>query len=369
MKLNFLVVICFAVLCTILTLGLWPFHSPQNAVTWLANRNGLRFSSNSTVFSFHPFPLMSPNDSPAVSVEVWLRPRRIWDSGTFFAFYRPETLSLLSLRQSETDSFISTEIYGKRVLFCVDNDFRRGLPSFLTVTSDGQEVCVYIDGVLAKKHLHLPLSARDFSGRLVVGDSPRQPDSWSGQLLGIAIYHHQLTAAEAFQNYTSWKQNGRPETAGKDTISLYLFDEHRGRIIRDKAGSGVDLYIPERYQVLDKTALQPFWSEFEMSRSYWGAAFKNIVGFVPFGFCFYAYLAMLLPTKRATLITVALGTLVSLTIEVLQVFLPTRDSGTSDIITNTLGTCIGVLVYRLLTPKLARLFPWLWKGIRSMRSH
>jgi glycopeptide antibiotics resistance protein len=127
----------------------------------------------------------------------------------------------------------------------------------------------------------------------------------------------------------------------------------------------MDLNIPESYTVLNKTVLEPFWQEFEMSWEYWDAVLKNIIGFVPLGFCFCAYLATLMPMKRAMWLTVALGALVSLTIEILQAFLPTRDSGTTDIITNTLGTGIGAVVYRIFVTALARCQLWSSVSIES----
>jgi VanZ like protein len=51
------------------------------------------------------------------------------------------------------------------------------------------------------------------------------------------------------------------------------------------------------------------------------------------------------PIKHAVLTTVLLGFTVSLTIEILQSYLPTRGSGTTDLITNTFGTFIGVKLY------------------------
>jgi glycopeptide antibiotics resistance protein len=121
----------------------------------------------------------------------------------------------------------------------------------------------------------------------------------------------------------------------------------------------VDLYIPEKYEVRSKVVLEPFWIEFSMTRSYWRAVLKNIVGFIPFGIAFGAYFSVARPVPGATLVTIALGLSVSLTIEILQAFLPNRDSGTSDLITNTLGTWIGAASYRALMSSVTQVFPGL----------
>lgn len=363
MKLNLLAIICIAVLCITLTLGLWPFHAPRNEVNWLERRDGLHFGKSGSVFSSGALPSTSPGAAGG-SLEIWLQPARIWDSNTFLSLYSPKNSVPFSLHQSLTDLLLQTasqdDAYRTRTAkLYVPEVFRRPQPIFITITSGERGTTVYLDGILVKKAPQFRLSAKAFTGRLIVGDSPGQTDSWSGQLLGLAIYYRELTEPQVFHNYITWKQKARPELTGDErNIALYLFDEHTERVVRDKSGSGVDLYIPEKYTVIDQIFLEPIWAEFSMTRSYGSAALKNIVGFIPFGFCFYAYLSALLPRRRATLVTVALGTAVSLTIEVLQAYLPTRDSGTTDLITNTLGTWIGVASYSFLTPTISRILPW-----------
>lgn len=244
----------------------------------------------------------------------------------------------------------------------VNDVFRKPEPTLITIASGVKGAWIYINGVLTATAPQFPLSALDFTGQLVLGDSPGQSDVWKGEVFGFALYDHQLEATQVldyYAYYASWTRSGRPELASDErNTALYLFDEHIGRVVRDSAPSGVDLLIPERYQVVDKIVLEPFWAEFSMTRSYWVAALKNIVGFIPFGICFYAYLSTV-SIKRAVLLTVALATAISFTIEILQGFLPTRDSGTSDVITNTVGAWIGVASCRLLAPGLVRFFRWL----------
>jgi VanZ family protein len=288
----------------------------------------------------------------------------MWDSRTFLTFYVPENPFQFSLHQSETDLALQTAIQDNEhhkdtVSVRVPDVFRKRGPVFITITSGGSGTVVYIDGVLAKRAPQYRLSPNELTGRLVLGDSPRRGDSWSGQLLGLAIYHRELTTPQVLEHYEAWTQRGRPELAGDDrNIALYLFDERGGKVVHNKARSGADLYIPERYVVLYQVFLERPWREFRTSMSYFRGFLKNIVGFIPLGFCFYAYLSAARYVNRSALATVILGTLVSLTIEILQAYLPTRESGMTDLVTNTFGTYIGVLLYGAVHPNLAARLPW-----------
>jgi len=81
---------CIAVLCVILSLGLWPFDIPENDVTWLADTNGRRFVKFGTVFSSGEVLPAATENQPIGTVEVWLQPGRIWEFGTFLDFYTPD---------------------------------------------------------------------------------------------------------------------------------------------------------------------------------------------------------------------------------------------------------------------------------------
>jgi glycopeptide antibiotics resistance protein len=117
-------------------------------------------------------------------------------------------------------------------------------------------------------------------------------------------------------------------------------------VVRNQVDASTDLLIPERFFVLHPQFLERPWDEYRPGWRYWKNIAINVVGFIPLGFFFYAYLSRVRQAKHPVALTIALGFAVSLTIEVLQAFLPTRDSGMTDLITNTFGTAVGVMAFR-----------------------
>lgn len=76
--------------------------------------------------------------------------------------------------------------------------------------------------------------------------------------------------------------------------------------------------------------------------------FLNVLLFIPFGFGISEALTERRRSRLATLTwALALGGLLSYSIEFLQIYVPPRDSGWGDIITNTAGSLVGFLLFDL----------------------
>ncbi len=353
---------CIGVLLGILVAGLRPFHAPKNEVSWLRNGNGLRFGDFGTVLSSRAFKIANANPEGPGSLEVWIEPGLTYDSNTFVAFYSSENPEQFSMHQSHSDLALQLDACSRqrqktsdRRLY-IDDVFRQGKGIFITATTNGEQTAVYINGLLVRTSSDFGLSGADFAGQLVMSSLPSSDDTWSGRFRGLAIYDHQLTAAQVLQHYQTWVRGGRPDvTKSEGVLALYLFNEHFGSIVHNQVRDGVDLYIPSHYVLLHQQFLERPWDEYRPGWAYWKNVLINIGGFAPLGFFFYAYLLGALRPRRAVLATVLLGAAVSLTIEILQAYLPTRDSGMTDLMTNTFGTWGGVMMYRSAAVVCARL--------------
>jgi hypothetical protein len=345
-------VICACVLLGILVAGLWPFHAPRNAVSWLGNGNGLLFGKHGSIVIASPFKAHAAQEDSSFSLQIWLKPSRT-DSGTggtILAFYSPEKqVTTFALRQWRGGLVLVHEGQGisrKRTETYLGDVLSVQKPVLVTITSGEAGTATYTDGRLVKRIANFVISNQHLTGQFVIGNSPTTAYSWSGQLKGLAIYNRELSATEVSQSSADW-------TTGSDLDSVkvagatarYLFDEGNGNVVRNEVDSSTNLLIPERFFVLHPEFLERPWDEYRPGWRYWKNIAINIVGFIPLGFFFYSYLSRVRRAKHPVALTIALGFAVSLTIEVLQAFLPTRDSGMTDLITNTLGTAVGVMAF------------------------
>ncbi len=311
------------------------------------------FGKHGSIVSASPFNARAAQGDNSFSLQIWLKPSRT-DSGAggmIVAFYSPERqVTPFALRQWRRGLVLVHEgqgISGKRTEIYLGDVLSGQKPVLVTITSGEAGTASYTDGRLVKRIANFAISNQDLTGQFVIGNSPTTAYSWSGQLKGLAIYNRELSAAEVSQSSADWtKESDLDSVKVAGATARYLFDEGHGNVVRNDVDSSTNLLIPERFFVLHPEFLERPWDEYRPGWRYWKNIAINIVGFIPLGFFFYAYLSQVRTCKHPVALTIALGFAVSLTIEVLQAFLPTRDSGMTDLVTNTFGTAVGVMAFR-----------------------
>ncbi len=133
-------------------------------------------------------------------------------------------------------------------------------------------------------------------------------------------------------------------TAPLGPLQYNLFDEKEGPRAFDQAGGGHHLEIPARMRILKRKILTPPWQGFEFNRSLIQDIIVNLVGFIPLGFIFTATFVQA-GSKHDVLLTVALCFTLSLSIEIIQAWMPSRSSDLLDLILNTLGGLLGAKIF------------------------
>ena len=217
---------------------------------------------------------------------------------------------------------------------------------FLTITTGKGGTKAYIDGQLIRTENDLSLSIPyGENARLTLGNSVYGRHSWQGEIYGLAVYRHTLTAMDVALHFNKWSKIQNFSFAGKDRpFVLYLFDEKEGTRAFDQAGGDHHLEISAPMQILKRKILAPPWHGFEFNRSLIQDIIVNLVGFIPLGFIFTATF-LKAGSKHSILITVALCFTISLFIEIIQAWMPSRNSDLLDLILNTLGALIGAVIY------------------------
>jgi len=341
--------ICLSILGYILFAGLWPFTShPQNQVSWLAGSGGLQFDDHGNIRSSGTFNGLSSQYEGPCSLEIWLQPRLTIASNTLLSFHTSRNVSFTIRQQLDDVVFLrGPRQPGRQVemnSIDVSHVFRRDKNVLITITTNARIAKVYLDGETAIVSASFGLTSKDFVGELIVGHAPDDNDNWSGKLWGLSIYNYELSTAQVRQHYALWAKGANPQISEmQPPLALYFFNEKTDRTVRNQVRSGPDLYIPQYYEVAEHPFLEPPWKEFYPGWGYYENLGLNIVAFIPLGFFLRAYFKTCI--RRAALTSLIAGLLVSLTIEILQAYIPLRNSGMTDLITNTLGTGIGASLY------------------------
>jgi hypothetical protein len=179
------------------------------------------------------------------------------------------------------------------------------------------------------------LSGNRVPARLILGNSPAGDSPWRGDLFSLSFFPEALSPEET-------------GTPGIDPVVSYRFSEGRGTVCRGGGDPRHELFIPPVFRAPAKRALEPPWKVYAFNLSFWTDAAVNILGFIPLGITLCAWMRKDGRRKRLSVpfLVVLMGAGISLLIELLQVYLPTRDSSLTDLANNILGTYIGALLCR-----------------------
>lgn len=341
---------CILILGIILVAGLWPFDPfPSNQVTWLAKQHGIHLARRAILWTKTPLGTPEQSKNSPCSVEIWVEPAETIWSGTLLAFFDPVNHDQLRLAQSRDGLLIRKsgrgELEQRRSAFSVLHTLEGGRRALLSIIGGPASVSIFLDGRLVEDRPGYVLRRGQVSGQLILGTSPVYDSVWSGNIYGLALYGRTLTAAEVVRHFQTWTRNGRPATEqNEEPVALFLFNEGAGDRVENQVSAGAPLEIPKHFTLPHQVFLQRPWDEFRRTPGYLSDVAINVAGFIPLGFFCCLYARSNPAETRPAFKIILLGAGISLLIEALQSFLPTRSSGMTDLITNTSGTALGVYI-------------------------
>ncbi len=353
-----------AILIIILVAGLWPFNFfSRNAVAWLPDRNGVHFYGQGIITSnprLKDHRSLFPDTS--ITLELWLRP--LMETGNLphiLTYYDGKTPDIFFVGQWKSHLIIRSRTddpaarkrdkpyqeIGLRNVFLKDQD------SFIVITSGPEGSTIYVNGKPAGAYPRhrFPAGNASTNVRLILGNSSTGESYWNGNLMGLAIYSRALSADQVSRDYRSWRENDYTMIKRSDGLTgLYPFTERTGSMVHNETNANDTLTIPERFTPLHRKILSPPWPEFPWNVSSVQDITINVLGFIPFGFTFSALFRKTAPQRRpmSYIIPAILGMGISLAIELIQAYLPTRDSSLTDVVMNSAGTIIGVVIFQIV---------------------
>jgi hypothetical protein len=348
-----------AIFIAILFFGLRPKDfSLYNGVDWIKVQAGVHFKKSGIAYTDH-FNYKSEDNTSEInkfSLEIAIKIEKPYKNGFnfIFAIHNGKDSNQLLLAQWRSEMiFMNGDDYAhkrKSNRMSIDTALLPDGRLFLTMTTGSFGTKLYCDGKLVqeKKDLTLELPSGGKS-RLLLGNSVYGINPWEGDVYGLTFYRSTLTDEDIAIHFNRWSEEHDFSFAKNDKpLVLFLFDEKEGEWANDHIAGNDPLNIPKTIKILERRILVPPWQEFRFDHDNIEDILLNVIGFTPLGFFLFATLNR--PNsnsmKHGILITVLICFVVSLFIEIVQAWIPSRSSSMIDLISNTFGGWIGSVTYK-----------------------
>jgi hypothetical protein len=360
------------ILVTLVTLlfGLWPLNFfPENQVRWLAAEDGVQFckerisnrrATGGVIYSDGPLDVRSGSHGfQPTTIEIYVESHAEADRGLahILSFHDGHPCSPLVIGQWKSYLIIRSRNNDTRDS-CREIDLKDGLGTnqkkLITIASGPERTEIYVNGGLARSYdIRSLIGAEHFCGYLCLGNSSIGHNAWVGNLYGLALHDKLLTSEQIRQNFTLWtnKPVEMPAVIEPEPLILYTFAERTGSLVRNQLDDANHLTIPPTFKALKSAVVLQFWREMAWEEWPVGDVLLNVFGFVPFACCLLMFLAANrnISSGQAAFVTVLAGAFLSLIIEISQMGLPMRVPSSLDLLCNTAGAVLGVLVLRIVT--------------------
>lgn len=332
---------CIAVVC-VLTLFPFNFTQSNNAVF----SDGLTLAVPGTAYAVHPHEALSSLYQFTILLHCTPDEGDVRGTGRIFSFARnfsDQNFAIAQYHSALNVQFFSRESRQFNEV-TVDTVFKTRTPVWIAITFTGETVRCYVNGVKRDERRTGPMALTQWNAAypLVVGTDPNGGLQWEGVIHSAAIFDRSMSKAELrkpgliFKKYSS--------------IIHYDFSKGHAQYLRSTGTDGDSLYVPARYQPYDRLTLFDTFRYLGKQRLYIRDIVANIFFFLPIGF----FSAMLLGRSFKKIISiivlsVIIGCVLSVSVELLQIYLPSRFSSMLDVLSNTSGAALGALAgYYLL---------------------
>lgn len=333
---------CIFVIVTTLFFGLKPKgYRFINQTKYLTHGNGIVFSNIGMIYSEKTLGEIGISDSLTILARI----KPYWNRGAaqFLTIVDQNGAELFSVGQNRKHINIAVHITENSKPVQIYSRFTFSTDSARTVAFGIGRESMWLESEKGKKTVcslpsELPLNFLE-KGRLVIGYNAYGANHWHGELYRLIIKHSYKTDSSADSTV--------------NPVADFTFAKSSGNLIKNQCSKPWDLINPVFPKVFKYHRPQSISSAFRLSQySNHHVSIDQIInflGFIPMGSVFMLFFLSFTSTKiKALTLTFLTAVSTSTSIEMIQIFIPTRKSQMSDILLNITGACIGAILILIL---------------------